>query len=52
MREFLTQLLTSLNSVEVKGRTNMDILLGCMLAIENKIQQLDAPAEKSEAEDG
>ena len=52
MQEFLNQLLSSLNSIEVKGKNNLDILLGCMMAIENAIEQLNAPAEEQEATDG
>lgn len=40
MKEFLYTLLTSLNNIEVKGKSNMDILLGCIVAVENKIEEL------------
>lgn len=43
MKDFLNQLLQSLNLIEVKGKTNMDILLGCIMAIEQAIEQLSAP---------
>ena len=42
MKEFLYTLLTSLNNIEVKGKSNMDILLGCIVAVENKIEELSA----------
>ena len=48
MKELLEQLLTSLGKVEVRGRDNLDILLGCMMAIERAIEQLDAPAVKED----
>lgn len=48
MEEFLTSLLRSLNEIEVKGKQNIDILLGCMMAIETKIKQLG----EEEGEDG
>ena len=51
MEDFLKQLYESLCRVEVKGRENMDIMLGCMVAIENAISQLNTP-EETEAEDG
>ena len=38
MNEFLNTLLQSLNSIEVKGKNNIDILLGCILAVE-KMQE-------------
>lgn len=55
MKEFLSNLLKSLDKIEVKGRDNMDIMLGCMMAIEQAIAQLDAPTEETngeESEDG
>lgn len=51
METFLIQLLESLNRIEIKGKDNLDILLGCMMAIENAISQLNTP-EETEAEDG
>lgn len=35
--EELTALLASLDDIEVKGRQNVDTLLGCMMAIEGII---------------
>lgn len=53
MIDFLNTLLKSLNSLEVKGKSNMDILLGCIFAVENKIAELQTPVEAiEEAEDG
>ena len=43
MDTFLKTLLESLNRIEVKGKENIDILLGCMIAIENTIEQLNNP---------
>ena len=51
MKEFLQQLYLSLDSLTVKGRENMDILLGCMIAIESKIAEINASTE-SEGENG
>lgn len=51
MTEFLTCLLTSLERIEVKGKNNLDILLGCMMAIENAIDQLKEE-NKEVGEDG
>ena len=52
MKEFLEQLMTSLGKIEVKGRDNLDILLGCIMAVERAIDQLDAPAETEEEDNG
>lgn len=53
MLDFLNTLLKSLNFIEVKGKSNMDILLGCIFAVENKIVELQTPVEETEeAEDG
>ena len=41
MREFLSVLLESLNRIEVKGKENMDILLGCIFAVEKAINELN-----------
>lgn len=51
MKDFLTTLLKSLNEVEVKGKQNMDIMLGCMMAVEKMLNQLDTPEEESEVKD-
>ena len=48
MDTFLKTLLESLNRIEVKGKENIDILLGCMIAIENAIEQLNDPQKEEE----
>ena len=48
MKEFLERLLQSLNEIEVKGKANIDILLGCMMAIEKAIAQLNETETKEE----
>lgn len=54
MKDFLEKLLASLNQVEVKGKANMDILLGCMFAIEKKIDTLkeESVVTVEETDDG
>ena len=47
METFLNELLTTLNLIEVKGKRNMDYLLGAILAVENAIEQL-TPKEAEE----
>jgi len=42
MKEFLYTLLRSLNAIEVKGKNNIDILLGCMSAVEHEIAKIEA----------
>lgn len=51
MKEFLANLLKSLDRIEVKGKDNMDIMLGCIVAIENVIAKIEAE-EAEEVEDG
>lgn len=51
MDTFLKTLLESLNRIEVKGKENIDILLGCMMAIENAINELENP-QVEEEQDG
>lgn len=36
----LKTLISTLNSVEVKGKDNMDMLLGCILTLEHMVQEL------------
>ena len=45
MEDFLNTLLKSLNQIEVRGRQNLDVLLGCIMAIENAIEQLPKEEE-------
>lgn len=52
MRDFLYNVYLSLCKVEVKGKENMDILLGCILAIEQKISEIDAEPDKKEVSNG
>ena len=53
MKDFLANLYASLDNLTVKGRDNLDILLGCMMAIEQKIAEINAPIkEETEVEDG
>lgn len=42
MIDFLKTLLRSLGSIEVKGRENMDLLLGCIIAVERMIAKIEA----------
>lgn len=47
MTEFLTNLLNSLEQIEVKGKNNLDLMLGCMMAIENVIGELNKGTEEN-----
>lgn len=40
MEEFLQRLIYSLNLIEVKGRDNMDALLGCIVECEKALQRI------------
>lgn len=46
MEEFLRSLLRSLDQLEVRGRENLDIVLGCMLAIEQVLTQIQENEEE------
>jgi len=50
MEEFLITLIQTLNDIEVKGRKNMDALLGCIVAAEHLLSKIRA--EESTGEDG
>lgn len=51
MKEFLTSLLQTLNCIEVKGKDNVNYLLGCILAIEGALKQMDSE-NKEESTNG
>ena len=51
MKEFLNTLLKSLDLIEIKGKANMDVMLGCMMAIERKIAELEEQERKEEVEE-
>lgn len=38
--EFLQRLIYSLNLIEVKGRDNMDALLGCIVECEKELRRI------------
>jgi len=50
MKDFLTTLIATLNDIEVKGKSNMDSLLGCILAAEQELAKIQM--EKITGEDG
>ena len=50
MKEFLEQLLATLNQIEVKGKNNMDYLLGAIMAVQSALDGLKK--EESEETDG
>lgn len=50
MKEFLTTLIATLNDIEVKGKTNLDSLLGCIIAAEHELAKIQA--EELTGEDG
>ena len=55
MKEFLMTLLSTLSDIEVKGKANMDKMLGCIIAAERelaKIQSEDSTGEAEEINDG
>lgn len=41
MRNLLQSLKNTLNQVEVRGKNNLDMLLGCLLTIDMAIAELD-----------
>lgn len=49
---FLRGLLATLNKIEVKGKENMDCLLGAIMAVEGALTQLATPEETEEDNDG
>ena len=58
MKELLQNVLLTLDCIEVKGKTNLDYMLGVMLAVQKVIDQMESEeegarnvAEESRAED-
>lgn len=41
MKEFLETLIRSLNGIEVKGKDNLELLLGSIMAAEQKLFELN-----------
>lgn len=48
MEQFVDNLLLSLNSLEVKGEDNLNILLGCILAVKKLKAELSKSKETEE----
>lgn len=49
MKEFLETLIRSLNGIEVKGRDNLELLLGSIMAAEDKLLELTAEESAEES---
>lgn len=45
---FLRLLRNSLDTIEVKSKNNLDVLLGCIVSIENQIAVLESASLKME----
>lgn len=54
MKEYLYTMLRSLNALEIKGKDNMEVLLGCIMATERMISVIEAETkeEVEEEEEG
>ena len=50
MEEFLNTLIATLGDIEVKGKANLDALLGCILAAEHELAKIKA--ENATGEEG
>ena len=48
MRDFLETLIATLNGIEIKGKDNMDALLGCIVAAERELAKLNAEESTGE----
>ena len=53
MEDIFNSLLVTLNSIEVKGKDNMDKLMGCILLCEHQLAKIRAEESTGEvSEDG
>lgn len=51
MTEILKAVITTLNSIDVRGKSNMDRMLGCINALEQTVRALETPqTEETEGE--
>ena len=50
MEDFFESLISTLNDIEVKGKANLDALLGCILAAEHELAKIQA--ENATGEEG
>lgn len=48
MKEFLETLIATLNSIEVKGKDNLDAVLGCIMAAEHQLAKIQAEISTGE----
>lgn len=48
MQEFLKTLLKTLNQIEVRGKDNVNYLLGCICAIEKVLNDMETQEEKTD----
>lgn len=51
MNEFLETLIRSLNEIEVKGKGNLELLLGSIMAAEQKLFELNTEESEESAEE-
>lgn len=48
MKDFLETLLKTLNQIEVKGKDNVNYLLGCICAVEKVLNDMETQEEKTD----
>ena len=49
-KKLLRNIINTLESIEIKGRDNMDKLLGCINALESMIKLMEAERKSEETE--
>ena len=52
MKVFLETLLKTLNCIEVKGKDNVNYLLGCICAVEKMMATIEQNTEETEEDNG
>lgn len=50
MESRIERIISTLNNIEVHGKNNLDMLLGCIMALEQTDAQMKQEAKKTEEE--
>ena len=50
MEQTIKNIINTLNMVEVRGRDNMDLMLGAIMALESLVGELSAPPQEDKEE--
>lgn len=52
MEDKVKRVISTLNNVEVRGKSNLDMVLGCIMVLEDVMRELSNENKKEVTEDG